>query len=193
MKYLFPDLFSKLLDSSFKCDTCILAKSHHVSYSTSLNKSDIHFSSINSDVWGPSPITTSSGIHWFVTFIDDCTCMTWLYLDDVFNVFQSFHTMIQTQFSAKIQILHSDNGGEYVNKKFQDYFATHGLLHETSCAQTPQQNGVAKGKNRLILEIAHALLLGAQVPSRYWDDAIAMTIHLLNRIPSKVLQFKTPL
>ena len=138
MKYLFPDLFSKLPDSSFKCDACILAKSHRVSYSTSLNKSDIPFALIHSDVWGPSPITTSSGIRWFMTFIDDCTRMTWLYLlkhkDDVFSVFQSFHIMIQTQFSAKIQILRSDNGGEYVKKNFQDYFATYGLLHETSYA-----------------------------------------------------------
>ena len=73
-----------------------------------------------------------------MTFIDDYTRMTWLYLlkhkDDVFSVFQSFHTMIQTQFSAKIQILRFDNGSEYVNKKFQDYFATHGLLHGTSHA-----------------------------------------------------------
>ena len=93
-----------------------------------MNKSDIPFALIHSDVQEPSPIATSSGIRWFVTFIDDCTRMTWLYLlkrkDDVFSVFQSFHTMIQ--------ILCSDNGGEYVNKKFQDYFATYGLLHEMS-------------------------------------------------------------
>ena len=76
-------------------------------------------------------------------------------------------SMIQTQFSAKIQILRSDNGGEYVNKKFQDYFATDGLLHETSCAQSPQQNGVVKRKNQLILETVRALLLGAHVLSRY--------------------------
>ena len=70
---------------------------------------------------------------------------------------------------------------------------TNGLLHKTSCAQTPQQNGVAKRKNRLILETARALLLRAHVLSRYWDDAIAMVVYLLNRMPSKVLQFKTPL
>ena len=62
MKYLFLDLFPKLPDSGFKCDTCILVKSHRVSYSTSLNKSDIPFALIHSDVWGGSPITTSSGI-----------------------------------------------------------------------------------------------------------------------------------
>ncbi|RVW24808.1 Retrovirus-related Pol polyprotein from transposon TNT 1-94 [Vitis vinifera] len=51
---------------------------------------------------------------------------------------------------------------------------------------------VAERKNRLILETACALLLEAHVLSRYWDDAIAKTVYLLNRMPSKVLQFKTP-
>jgi hypothetical protein len=123
--------------------------------------------------------------------------MTWLYLlkhkDEVFSVFKSFHIMVQTQFSAKIQVLRSNNGGEYVNQQFQTYFQNHGLLHETSCAQTPQQNGLAERKNRHILETARALLIGAYVPSRYWTDAVATTVHLLNRMPAKVLTFHTPL
>jgi hypothetical protein len=57
-----------------------------------------------------------------VTFVDDCTRMTWLYLlkrkDEVFDVFQAFHAMIQNQFSAKIHILRSDNEGEYMNRDF---------------------------------------------------------------------------
>lgn len=52
--------------------------------------------------------------------------MTWLYLlnhkSDVFSAFQSFHVMIQTQFSTKIQILRSDNGGEFLSIDFQEYF-----------------------------------------------------------------------
>ena len=197
MKHLLPNLFSNLHDLDFKCETCILAKSHRVPFSISLNKSEVPFTLIHSDVWGPSPITTISGNHWFVTFIDDCTRMTWLYLlkhkDEVFGVFQAFHAMIQTQFSAKAQILRSDNGGEYINQEFQAYFQTNGLFHETSCTQTPQQNGVAERKNRHILETARALLIGANVPSRYWDDAVCTAVHLLNRMPSKVLDFRTPL
>lgn len=122
--------------------------------------------------------------------------MTRLYLlkhkDEVLSVFKSFHVMVQTQFSDKIQILRSDNGGEYVNWGFHDYFQHHGVLHETSCPQTPQQNGVAERKNRHILETARALLLGAHVPNRHWADAVATAVHLLNRMPSKVLGFKTP-
>ena len=122
LKHLLPDLFSDLQDSDFKCDACILAKSHRVSYHLSSNKSDTLFALVHSDVLGPSPISTSFNIRWFVTFVDDCTRMTWVYMmrhkHDVFSIFQIFHAMIQTQFSVKIQILRSDNGGEYVNQEF---------------------------------------------------------------------------
>lgn len=115
-----------------------LAKSHRTSYQTSLNKSSVPFSLIHSDVWGPSPDTTVSGYRWFVIFIDDYTRMTWLYLmktkDEVFQIFQNFHAMVQNQFSAKIHVLRSDNGGEFVNHRFKAYFRQHGLFHETSCS-----------------------------------------------------------
>ena len=197
LQHLFPALFSTLQPSSFKCETCIVAKSHRVPYPVSHTKRDMSFSLIHSDVWGPSHAITPSENKWFVIFVDDCTRMTWLYLlkrkNEVFGVFKSFHVMIQTQFSAKIKTLRTDNGGEYVNTRFQTYFKHHGLIHETSCSQTPQQNGIAERKNRHILEMARALLIGAHVPSRHWDDAVTTAIYLLNRMPSKVLQFRTPL
>lgn len=37
------------------------------------------------------------------------------------------------------------------------------------------------------------MLIGAHVPSRHWDDAVAIAVYLLNRMPSKVLHFQTPL
>ncbi|XP_073261290.1 uncharacterized protein [Populus alba] len=48
-------------------------------------------------------------------------------------------------------------------------------------------------KNCHILETARALLLGAHVPNHYWGDAVATTVHLINCMPSRVLEFKTPL
>jgi hypothetical protein len=197
MKHLFSQLFSTLRYSDFRCETCILAKSHRVPFPISLNKSDIPFILIHSDVWGPSPITTVSGIRWFVTFVDDCMRMTWLYLlkckDEVFGVFQAFHAMIQNQFSAKICILRSDNRGEYMNRDFLEYFQRNGLLHESSCSQTLQQNRVAEQKNQHILETARALLIGSKTLGRHWDDVVVTAVYLMNRMPFKVLDFKTPL
>ncbi|RVW42603.1 Retrovirus-related Pol polyprotein from transposon TNT 1-94 [Vitis vinifera] len=167
------------------------------SFPLHLNKKDTSFALIHSDVWGPSPITTVNGFKWFVLFVDDCTRMTWLYLlkhkDEVLGVFKSFHAMVQTQFSAKVQVLRSDNGGEYVNHQFHEYFQQHGIIHETSCPKTPQQNGIVERKNRHVLETARALLVGAHAPTRFWADAVTTIVHLLNRMPYKVLDFQTPL
>ncbi|RVW39621.1 Retrovirus-related Pol polyprotein from transposon TNT 1-94 [Vitis vinifera] len=101
--------------------------------------------------------------------------------------------MVQTQFSAKVQVLRSNNGGEYVNHQFREYFQQHGIIHETSCPQTPQQNGIVERKNRHVLETARALLVGAHAPTRFWADVITTAVHLLNRMLSKVLDFQTPL
>jgi len=183
MKHLFPELFSQVQHFDFQCETCTLAKSHRVTYPAHLNKKDTPFSLIHSDVWGPSPIHTISGFKWFVFFVNDCTRMTWLYLlkhkDEVFSVFKSFHVMVNTQFSAKIQVLRSDNGSEYVNHQFRDYFNLHDILHETSCPQT-QQNDITERKNRYILETARAFLISAHAPSQYWVDAVCLGAWLMS-------------
>ena len=116
-KFFFPSLFANSDISGFSCDIYELAKSHRASFQLILNKSPLLFMVIHSDVWGPSKVPTLSGSHWFVTFIDDCTKMTWLCLmktkDEVNLLFQKFHKMIETQYNAKVRVLRSDNGGEY--------------------------------------------------------------------------------
>ena len=122
IKHLFPSMLSKLDEFEFRCQTCTLVKSHYISYPANSNKSCVPFALVHSDVWGPTPCLYNSGFRWFIIFIDDYTRMTWLYLmkhkHEVFSIFRSFHAMIKTQFSARLQILHSDNGGEYVNHEF---------------------------------------------------------------------------
>ncbi|RVW98129.1 Retrovirus-related Pol polyprotein from transposon TNT 1-94 [Vitis vinifera] len=157
LKKLFPSLFAKSDISGFRCDICELAKSHRVSFPLILNKSPFPFMVIHSDVWGPSKVPTLSGSRWFVTFIDDCTRMTWLCLmktkDEVNLLFQNFHKMIETQYNAKVRVLRSDNGGEYQSSDLQKYLEGHGIIHQTTCSNTPQQNGVAERKNRHLLEV----------------------------------------
>ncbi|XP_057517829.1 uncharacterized mitochondrial protein AtMg00300-like [Amaranthus tricolor] len=60
LEKLFPQFIG--LKTDFKCETCIRAKSHKHSYSTSLNRADLPFMLIHSDVWGPAPVivTTNS-------------------------------------------------------------------------------------------------------------------------------------
>ncbi|KAL4033294.1 hypothetical protein IC575_006381 [Cucumis melo] len=80
MKYLFPHLFPKIDVSLLSCDVCIRAKQHRVSFPSQPYKPTQPFTLIHSDVWGPSKVITSSEKQWFITFIDDHTRLTWIYL-----------------------------------------------------------------------------------------------------------------
>ncbi|RVW62884.1 Retrovirus-related Pol polyprotein from transposon RE1 [Vitis vinifera] len=153
--------------------------------SVNFEKSPFPFMVIHSDVWGPSKVPTLSGSRWFVTFIDDCTRMTWLCLmktkDEVNLLFQNFHKMIETQYNAKVRVLRSDNGGEYQSSDLQKYLEGHGIIHQTTCSNTPQQNGVAERKNRHLLEVVRASLIAAKTPISYWGEAITSAAYLINR------------
>ena len=48
-------------------------------------------------------------------------------------------------------------------------------------------------KNRHVLEVARSLLFTANVPKRFWGDAVLTACFIINRQPSEVLNFATPL
>ena len=105
----------------------------------------------------------------------------------------NFHSMIQTQFHTKIKILRIDNGIEYFNHSLSIYLQENGIIHQSSCVDTPQQNEVAKRKNSHILKVACALLFISHMPSQFWGDSILTATYLINRMSSRVLSFVTPL
>ena len=127
-----------------------------------------HFELVHTNVWGPSRSTSTLGFHYFVIFIDDYSRCTWLFLmktrDELFSIFQKFHAEIRTQFNTYIRILRSDNAKEYFSTSFSSFMSSHGILHQSSCAYTPQRNGVAERKIRHLVETARTLLLHHKVP-----------------------------
>ncbi|KAL3520400.1 hypothetical protein ACH5RR_018549 [Cinchona calisaya] len=132
---------------------------------------------------------------WFVSFIDDHTRLSWVYLlrdkFEVKDIFRSFYTMVEIQFQEKIRIFRSDNGREYFNEILGDFFLEKGIVHQRSCLDSPQQNGIAERKNRHLLEVTRALLFTNNVPKYLWGEALLTTIYLINRMPSKVLNFQS--
>ena len=89
-------------------------------------------------------------------------------------------------------MLRSDNDKEYFSAPFISFMSQHGILHQSSCAHTPQQNGVAERKNRHLIETARTLLLRYHVPFRLWGDTILTACYLINRMPSCVLHDQIP-
>ena len=195
MHLLLPQF--SLSKNELQCETCVLAKSHRQTYKPSNTRVEFPFSLIHSDVWGPAKVLGGQDFKYFLLFVDDCTRMIWIYFlkhkSEVPEKFANFHTMIQTQFQKPIQILRSDNGGEFVNTTMKLFCQDKGIIHQTTNPNTPEQNGVAERKNRIILEITRALIIDSQVPTSFWPEAVATAAYLINRLPTKALELKTPL
>jgi histone deacetylase 1/2 len=180
-------------NSSLVCDSCLKAKSHQLPYPKSTSVSRAPLDLIFFDVWGPAPI--SVGRHrYYVSFIDDYSKYTWIYLirkkSDVFQVFHDFQNLVERKFNKKIISVQSDWVGEY--EKLNSFFQRIGISHHVSCPHAHQQNGSAERKHRHIVEVGLALLANASMPLKFWDEAFLTATYLINLLPSKVINFDTP-
>ena len=82
-------------------------------------------------------------------------------------------------------------GGEY--QKLNSFFHKVGISHHVSCPHTHQQNGSAERKHRHIVEVGLSLLAQASMRLKFWDEAFLTATYLINRTPSCVINFSTPL
>ena len=162
--------FSSL--SSLECESYQLGKHTRVLFPKRLDpRTKSHFELVHANVLGPSRCTSTLGFRYFVTFIDDYSRCAWLFLmktrAELFSIFQKFNAEICTQFNTYIRILRSDNAKEYFSTPFFSFMSSHEILHQSSCAYNPQQNGVAERKNRHLVKTARTLLLHHRVPQRF--------------------------
>ena len=50
---------------------------------------------------------------------------------------------------------------------------------------TPQQNGTAERKNRILVEMVNAMLISYWLPLYMWGEAVLSVRYILNRVPLK--------
>lgn len=72
------------------------------------------------------------------------------------------------------------------------FYANHGIIHQTSCVETPQQNSKVERKHRHILEVTRALLFHSKLSNIFWSFAVSHAVYLINRMPTKTLENKCP-
>jgi hypothetical protein len=149
---------------------------------------------IYSDVWGLAPKSVGR-FKSYVSFINDFSKFTWIYLvkhkPQVFQRFQECHTLVERLFDRKIITMQIDCGGEY--EKLNSFFTKVGITHHVSYPHAHQLNGAAKCKHRHIIKVGLSLLAQAQMPLKFWDEVFLADTFLINRTPSKVISYSTPI
>jgi histone deacetylase 1/2 len=98
------------------CNACQQGKSHRLPYPRSTGISAKPLDLIFSDVWGPVPTFVGRN-NYYVSFIDDHSKFTWIYLlrhkSEVFQCFHDFQQLVERQFDRKILAVQTDWRGEY--------------------------------------------------------------------------------
>ncbi|KAI3507425.1 hypothetical protein L1887_22411 [Cichorium endivia] len=191
--------FFKNVSFNFKddvCDSCVKAKHTRTPFPKSFIKTNECFDLIHCDIWGKYRKPSTTHASFFLTIVDDFSRAIWVFLikhkSEASDCLISFHNMVKTQFSKQIKRVRSDNGGEFTSNRMKEFYAREGILLETTCPHTPQQNGVVERKHRHLLETARALMFHANIPKRFWGECIETATYIINRLPSKVLKNQTP-
>ncbi|UYV75574.1 hypothetical protein LAZ67_13000650, partial [Cordylochernes scorpioides] len=150
---------------------------------------------VHSDVCGPLPTNSLSGKRYFITFTDDYSRYTKIYLlkgkDEVYEKIKDYVISAHTEFGKNIQTIWTDNGREYVNRQVEDFLNQSGIKHQLTVPYSPAQNGVAERKNRSLMEMTRCMLFDSGLPQSLWAEAVTTANYLHNRIPSKATD-KTP-
>jgi len=182
---------------NFVCEICPQAKQHRLPFPTSHISTSHTFELLHIDTWGPYHTKTPAGHRYFLTIVDDYSRGTWTHLmvtkDEALTLIKRFVIMAKTQFGQIVRIIRSDNALELGrSNEALSFFAETGIKHETSCVHTPQQNGVVERKHKHLLEVSRALMFQSALPLRFWGECVLTATYLINRMPTKVLQGKTP-
>ena len=155
------------------------------------------FDLVHCDVWGPSRTSSITKFRYYIVFVDDYSRVSWVYLlpdrTEVLPTLRRFLQEISTQYSATPKIIRTDNTLEFVQTALQELCSSLGILHQTTCPYTSQQNDVAERKHRHLLDMTRTLLVEMGVPHYLWSDALLTSAYLLNPLPSSPLGGEVPL
>ena len=174
------------------CDTCHRAKQKRLCFPLSSSRTNRCFELLHMDIWGPLFVSSMYGHKYFLTIVDDFSRFTWLIpmvtKSETKTHIENFIAYVKNQFESNVKIIHTDNGQEFAMKSF---FSSKGIIHQTTCVETPEQNGVAERKHQHILNVTRPLIFQANLPPIFWNFA-TLHVFFINCTLTPLLENKSP-
>lgn len=180
------------------CEVCIRAKSTRkpVPAVREGERAEELGDEVHSDLWGPARVATLGGRKHYITFTDDATRWTMLYLlcvkSEAFEAFKAFEAWLEIHHGKRLKVLNTDRGGEYLSEEFKTHLEARGITQKLSVHDTHEEAGVSERLNRTLMEKTRALLLTSGLPAYLWGEAVLHAIWLKNRTSTKALDGRTP-
>ncbi|QRW04713.1 Pol polyprotein/retrotransposon [Ceratobasidium sp. AG-Ba] len=173
------------------CEVCVLAKGARLPFPVSTSvSSSAPLELVHSDLCGPFDASVG-GARYTASFVDDFTRVAWVFLpktkDELAKVFIRLRAHVELFTGLKVKTLCSDGGGEYISHVLGNHLADAGILHQMSCPNSSQQNGVAERFQRTLFDRVRSLLQESGMSWGWWGEAAVTATYLYNRIPHSAL------
>ncbi|GKA52858.1 retrovirus-related pol polyprotein from transposon TNT 1-94 [Tanacetum coccineum] len=136
------------------CLACAMGKSKkqsHKSKSEDTNEEKLYL--FHMDLCGPMRIASINGKKYILVIMDD-----------------------YSQLNTPVRNIRTDNGTEFVKQTPRSYYESVGISHETTVAQSPQQNGIIERQNHTLIEVARTMLIYVKAPLFLWAEAVATAL-----------------
>nr|GFA54857.1 hypothetical protein [Tanacetum cinerariifolium] len=168
------------------CSSCELGKAKRKSFHTKLTPSSKRrLQLLHMDLCGPMRVASINGKRYVLVIVDDYSRYTWTHFlrskDETPEVLIDFLRLVQRGLQAQARVVRTDKGMKFLNQTLHAFFVAEGILHQTSVARTPEQNGVVERQNRILIEAARTMLRVAKVPLFFWTEVIATACFTQNR------------
>lgn len=139
---------------------------------------------------------SQSGARYILTLVDDFNRTTWTYLmadkTQTVPLLTSFLNLTHNQFDKSIKTIISHNGSEICEPNLPTVIRNQRNCTLKTCPHTPQQNGVVERKHQHLLQIAKSLMFQASMPKRFWGHSILTVTHIVNKLLTPTLNWKSP-
>jgi hypothetical protein len=166
---------------------CIEGKMHETSHpSKTIISSTRCLELLHMDLFGPPSHASPDGNKYCLVIVDNYSRYTWVYFfkhkSETQATVKTFATEVQRQHKSTILMIISDNSSKFKNCTLNEFLGEEGIHRQYSTPYTPQQNGVAKRKNRILMDAARMIMAEFKSPYNIWSKAISTACHATNRL-----------
>nr|GFB91391.1 putative ribonuclease H-like domain-containing protein [Tanacetum cinerariifolium] len=151
---------------------------------------------LHMDLSGPTFVKSISKKSYCLVITDDYSIFSWVFFlaskDETPSIVKTFIIGLENLLSLKVKIIRCDNGTEFKNSDLNQFCKVKCIKREFSIPRTPQQNGIAKRKNRTLIEAARTLLADSLLPIPFWAEVVNTTCYVQNRVLVTKPHNKTP-
>jgi hypothetical protein len=133
------------------CKGCAQGKNVNNPFPSSDSRAKGVLDIVHSEVCTPMSTPLFNRYIYYVSFIDDYSCKTWIYFlkskGELFGKFKEFKALVENLTERKITTLRSNKGGEFTSNEFSYLCKEVGIKSDLFIPYNPQKNGMTERNN----------------------------------------------